>query len=200
MARQKPFLIRSEAQLEALSSSARLELSDLLSEIGAASVAELAAILGRAPDGLYYHLRILEKAGLVTSEQRRPRGRKTEIVYRSIARRVAIDIEAMRRTGNKTLCAIVGSMLRLGARDYRRAFGHQETVLAGPRRELMVRRKTAWLKPAQVGAMINSIERLDRGMSGSPKTGRLYAITVLFTPLRTSSRGRKKPTQRKVSK
>jgi hypothetical protein len=137
---------------------------------------------------------------LVTSARRRLSGRKTEIVYRSISRRVAIDIEAMRQDGNKTLCAIVGSMLRLGARDYRRAFDHRETVLSGPRRELVVRRKTAWLEAAQVRAMINSIEQLDHNMSGPPKTGRLYAITILFTPLKTSSRGRKNPTQRKVPK
>jgi DNA-binding transcriptional ArsR family regulator len=175
-------------------------LSDALAETGAASVAELASILGRAPDGLYYHLRILEKAGLATSVRRQLSGRKTELVYRSIARRMAIDLEAMRRSGNQTVCAIVGSMLRLGARDYRRAFGHHETVLAGPGRELMAKRTTVWLKPAQVRATINSIEQLDRDMSGSPKTGRLYAITVLFTPLKTSSRGRSKPTQRKAPK
>jgi DNA-binding transcriptional ArsR family regulator len=200
MSRPKPFLIRSRTQLEALSSSLRQELSDVLAETGAATVAELAAILGRAADGLYYHLRILEKAGLVTSTRRRLSGRKTEVVYRSIARGVAIDIEAIRRDANKTLCAVVGSMLRLGARDYRRALGREETMLAGPRRELMVRRKTAWLKPAQVRAMISSIDQLDHDMSGSPKVGRLYAITILFTPLKTSPRGRKKTTQRKVSK
>lgn len=200
MSRSKPLLIRSRTQLEALSSSLRQELCDVLAESGAASVAELASILGRAPDALYYHLRILEKAGLVTSARRRLPGRKTELVYRPIARDVAIDLEAARRDGSKALCALVGSMLRLGARDYRRAFGHHETVLAGPRRELMVRRKTAWLKPAQVRAMINSIEQLDRDMSRAPKAGRLYAITILFTPLKTSSRQRRKPPQRKAPK
>jgi len=59
------FIIQDKKQLTALTSSARQEIVDVLSQMRTVSVGELAATLGRPADALYYHLRVLKQAGLV---------------------------------------------------------------------------------------------------------------------------------------
>jgi predicted transcriptional regulator len=54
-------------QMTVLASPVRQELLDVLARMGTVSLAEVAAALGRAPDGLYYHARLLHRAGLVES-------------------------------------------------------------------------------------------------------------------------------------
>ena len=48
---------------------------DVLAEAGTLSVAEIAVILGRPADALYFHLRALKLAGLVRQASYRYRGR-----------------------------------------------------------------------------------------------------------------------------
>jgi DNA-binding transcriptional ArsR family regulator len=58
-------VVRTKKQLAALVSAGRQEIVDVLSQIGTVSVAELAAALNRPADAIYYHLRVLKRAGLV---------------------------------------------------------------------------------------------------------------------------------------
>ena len=68
------FPVRERAQIEALASPARQEVADGLQAIGPCSIADLADLLGRAPDSLYYHVRKLEKVGLVVARGTRETG------------------------------------------------------------------------------------------------------------------------------
>ena len=57
-------------EIELLASPTRIELIDTLEALGGeATVAELAAQLGRPADGLYYHLRQLAAGGLIVEEE-----------------------------------------------------------------------------------------------------------------------------------
>jgi predicted transcriptional regulator len=185
--RPAPYLIRSKAQLTALTSAFRQEICDALAQSGESSVAELAAMLGRPADALYYHLRLLERVGLVRSSGRRVARGKPEALYRTPAPILEIDLEFARRNAGATLNKLVASMLRLGARDYRRAVKDPNNSVSGAEREIAVTRTTAWLLPSDLRAVNKSIADLDRAGSGKPGRGRLYAITVLVTPVRTKS-------------
>ena len=58
--------VRNAAAIRLLASPVRQEIVDTLEALGGeASVAELAAEVGRAADGLYYHLRLLVRGGLI---------------------------------------------------------------------------------------------------------------------------------------
>src|SRR5690349_18270302 len=72
-------------QLSALASPARLEVIDTLTRLGAVSLAELAAALGRPADGLYYHVRALEKVGLVAAAGTRVVAGRRERLVRAVA-------------------------------------------------------------------------------------------------------------------
>ena len=74
--RAKRHVIRSQKQLAVLASAPRLEIVDILADAGTLSVAELAAVLERPADALYFHLRALLRAGLVRRTGFRYRGRR----------------------------------------------------------------------------------------------------------------------------
>jgi predicted transcriptional regulator len=183
MLRSNSHVVTSKKQLAALTSAARQEIVDVLTQMGTVSIAELAETLDRPPDALYYHLHILVRAGLVESAGSRKTGRREETLFRAVARNLRIDYELARRTNEKALAAVAGSMLRLGIRDFRRAIRNQSVVVSGKDRELWAARKTGWLRKSDLHSVLASIERLSQSVSKPSGSGQLYGITILLTPL-----------------
>jgi DNA-binding transcriptional ArsR family regulator len=175
--------IATPAQAAALVSPVRQEILDVLARIGTASIAEIAETLGRPADALYYHLKQLVRVRLVVQSVR-SRGRRPEALYRTVAPMLALHY------GSPLTPRIVGSMLRLGARDFRRAFARGGVPVMGPRRELWALRTTGWLTPAGVAGVNRSMRALRDTVSRPGRRGRLYAITILLTPLDRSRRRR----------
>jgi DNA-binding transcriptional ArsR family regulator len=187
-----PRAIASRTQLRALVSPLRQEIVDLLARTGPASAAELGQLIRRAPDGLYYHLRALERAGLVSLAGTRRRGGREEAVYRSTHAQPAVRHDAVPDGNSPQISAIVASMLRLGIRDFRRAAKTGDVRTSGARRDLWALRVTGWLTPAEVGAVNRRIRAL-RDAVGKPRSsGRLYGITILLTPLDHRARRRRR--------
>jgi DNA-binding transcriptional ArsR family regulator len=180
---KKSYVISSKKQLSALTSALRQEILDVLTQMRTTSVAELAATLGRPPDALYYHLRILMRAGLVEDVGRRSTGRREEGLFRAIARDLRIDYGVARRGQGKTLTAVAGSMLRLGMRDFRRAVGNEAVVVSGKDRELWAARRTGWLTKPELRGVLEAIEGLAQAVARPVGSGQLYGITILLTPL-----------------
>jgi DNA-binding transcriptional ArsR family regulator len=184
------YVIESQPQLRVLTSMVRQEIVDVLAQMGTASVAEVAATLGRPPDSLYYHLRALQKAGLVLPAGVRRRSRRQEVLFRTVAPELMLRYQPGHPPNRKAVTAIVGSMLRLGFRDFRRAFERPSVIVSGNHRELWALRRTGWLSPAQVATVNRSIQQLSRNVAKSRGQGQLYAITVVLTPLE-QRRGRR---------
>ncbi len=178
-----PFIITSKKQLTALASPARQEIVDVLTVTGALSVAELAATLGKPADALYYHLRILAVAGLIEKDGSRQTQGKPEALFRARGSELRIDYKAARRNSSHALTAAVSSMLRLGIRDFRQAIRNQDVVVSGNRRDLWALRKTGWLSLKDMAHVNDSIAHLTDAVSRPRGRGRLYAITILLTPL-----------------
>ncbi len=169
--------------MRALGAATRQEIVDVLPRMGTVSVAELAGALGRPADSLYHHLRILERVGLVLKAGSRRAGRRREALIRAVAPELWLRY-ALGKAGNgKEVNAIIGSMLRLGMRDFRKAFAAAEAAVAGPKRELWAVRRTGWLTEEQIAEVNLHIQRLMKRMEGAARKGRLYAVTVVLTPL-----------------
>jgi predicted transcriptional regulator len=187
MSKRDPvYPIYSKKELSALASFARIEIIDVLAQMGTVSVAELAATLGRAADTLYYHLRILQKAGLVVDCGSRVTQGRSEALYR--ARNLIIDYENARQKNARNLTAVASSILRLGIRDFKEAVQNDEIVVAGAHRELWSARKAALLTKKQVGEVNELIWKLLNSVSTGPEGGQLYGITILLTPLNRQRR------------
>jgi DNA-binding transcriptional ArsR family regulator len=181
---RSPHLIRSSKQLAALAAAARQEIIDVLEQMGTVSVAELAAALGRPADALYFHLRALTRAGLVQSAEQRSPGGRNEAVYRTVAPGLQLQYEPENPANRKAISAIVASMLRLAMRDFSRSFQPGNVVVSGARRELWALRKVGRLSRAQLGAMNRRLSRFVEEVTvPAGANGRLYAVTVVLTPL-----------------
>jgi predicted transcriptional regulator len=192
-----PFIVQDRKQLTALTSSARQEIVDVLSQMGTVSVGELAATLGRPADALYYHLRVLKQAGLVFSAGYQGRGVHKEELIRTVSSNLQLQYQPGKGGNGKQVTAIVGSMLRLGMRDFHHAFQSGDARVSGSGRELWALRRTGWLTPEKMVSLNRSIEGLAQAVSKPRRQGRLYGITVLLTPLDHRAR---KPSKKSTSR
>jgi DNA-binding transcriptional ArsR family regulator len=191
-------LIRSEKQLAALAAAARQEIVDVLQQMGTVSVAQLAAALGRPADALYFHLRALARVGLVQNAGYRTRPGGKEALYRTIAPELRLQYEPRIAANRRAVSAIVASMLRLAIRDFRRSFQRGNVVVSGTHRELWSLRKVGRLSSPQLARLNYRITELAQEVSAPRRHGRLYAVTVILTPLdhRNKVGGLAKPKQR----
>ena len=179
------YLIREPAQLRSLSSPVRQEILDALAAAGKSSIAEIAALLGRQPHALYYHLRALERVGLVQRVGLRRKGKSDAVLYAVPAPQMVIEYRLGSSRFTKDLGNTARSMLRLTDRDFRRALRFRSLVTRGASRNLRCGRTKARLTASQL-AGINVhfaalFEELARAQ-GQP-TGRLHAVTLVISPL-----------------
>jgi hypothetical protein len=188
---RKYFITRPD-QLAVLASPVRQEILDVLAGMPMAPIAAIAAALGRPANGLYYHVRELVRVGLVLPVGG-GRGRG-QALYRTVARELAIAYDPSSSINVARVSAAVGSMLRLGARDFRRGFSCADVAVSGPRRELWAGRAGGWLTAsgvARANRLMKQIYRLFQGSRFGPR-GRLFGVTLLLVPLERRLRRRSK--------
>ena len=182
--------ISKPSHLKALASPVRQELLDLLVRAGPSSAAELGRLVQRPADGLYYHLRALKRVGLVSSVGTRNHQGRGEELFRAVHRWPTLRHDPSPGGNSPAVIAIVSSMLRLGIRDFKKGASSPNVRAHGPKRELWAARTTGWLSPARLAEANQRIRALNRVTGRRSPTGKLYAITILLTPL--EHRGRKK--------
>lgn len=190
MASSRKGLVKDRAQFSALASGTRQEIVDVLPRLGTASVAEIARALDRPPDALYYHLRALEKVGLIESAGSRRTERRQEALYRSVAPQIQLQLEPRTPSRNRAATAIVSSAMRMGIRDYKRALAEPDVVTTGARREVWALRTTGWLTGSQLQEVVALIGRLVNDVSRPKDEGRLFGLTLAFAPVHQRGRER----------
>jgi DNA-binding transcriptional ArsR family regulator len=191
------YVIRSKRQMRALAASTRQEIVDVLSRMGTVSVAELATALARPADSLYYHLRILKRVGLVLSAGSRRLAGRSEALFRAVAPELSLCYQLGRKGNGREVNAIIASMLRLGIRDFGESFETAAAAVSGRNRELWGLRVTGWLTQDQIAEVNRHIRTLMQIMATPGRNGRLYAVTVVLTPL--SHRSQRRDEQTKVT-
>jgi hypothetical protein len=186
--KQQPFLIRDAKQVAALKAASRQELMDVLASMGTVSIPQLAVALGKPADSLYYHIRILQRVGLVQAEGSHESGGRTERLYRAVSSYLRLDYVPGKKGNAKGIAPIVDSMLRLTSRDFKQAFHEEKVVVDGPQRELWANRSTGWLTREQIAEINRHIAAMLRITVASPPKDekRLFALTMVLTPLRRS--------------
>jgi DNA-binding transcriptional ArsR family regulator len=184
------YIIRSKRQMRALAASTRQEIIDVLPRIGTVSVAKLATALGRPADSLYYHLRILRGVGLVRGAGYRTIKGRREALFRAVSPEMSLCYKLGKQGNGSEVNAVIASMLRLGIRDFRNSFESAQARVSGPDRELWALRRTGWLSRNRLVEVNRYMQKLNHVGAEPGSKGRLYAITVVLTPLdRQSHRG-----------
>jgi len=185
MARIRTALIEDADEIALLASPTRIEIVDTLEALGdAASVAELAAAVGRPADGLYYHLRQLAEGGLI-EEVAAPDGRR----YRSRTRkgdRLRLRYRPGATANADAVGRVAASVLRVAGRDFARALADPATVVEGPRRELWAARGKGWVDAAELAEINRLLARLmelvQKPATERPR-GRLVALSWVLAPV-----------------
>ncbi|HNR92085.1 MAG TPA: helix-turn-helix domain-containing protein [Dokdonella sp.] len=176
------------ATIRLLASPARQEIVDTLEALGGeASVAELAAELGRPADSLYYHLRLLVRGRVVdeiagNGDGRRYRSRartRTRLAYKPGATANAVAVER-----------VAGSLLRIAGRDFAAAIARRDVVVDGALRELWASRLKGWVGDAELAEINRLLERLAALLHGrrSARRHRLVSLAWVLAPLRERTR------------
>ncbi|HJT97193.1 MAG TPA: winged helix-turn-helix domain-containing protein [Rhodanobacteraceae bacterium] len=176
--------IERAAEIQLLASPARIELVDTLEALGGeASVAELAAQLGRPADGLYYHLRQLAAAGLLvetaTPEGRRYRTRMPE------GERLTLRYRPGRTANAGAVDDVAASVLRVAGRDFSRALADSGSVVEGPQRELWAARYKGWVGDAELAEINRLLVRIS-DLLHRPRAAsrdRLVALAFVLAPV-----------------
>ena len=180
-----PYLIRELPQLRPLRSPIRQEIIDAVSAAGPCTIARIAALLDRRPDGLYFHVRRLEKVGLLVPNGTDRHGRHAAAVYDLPGHPVRLHYEPGDPANLRAIAAVVDGVLRLSRRDFSRSLGKPWAVTQGRNRNTWGGRTRGWLTPAQaakVNRLLAEVNELVR--AGRPRKGaRPHALTFVMVPL-----------------
>ena len=190
-------------QIESLVSATRQEIMDAMQIAGPASIKEIADLLGRAPDSLYYHFRLLQKVELLKEVDVRPGGRREEVVYDATIRPLAIDMEQGGDEGRRSkvrqaVLKIATAFLRLGERGFRTAVESGQATLHGTQRNAAAGRVTTWLTGEEIHHVETQLRDLldycrERRAQGE---GQLYAFTYALNPQTPVTRDRQRSGKR----
>ena len=176
--------VENAKEIELLVSPTRIEIVDTLEALGGeASVAELAAQLGRPADGLYYHLRQLAAGGLVEEEAALD-GRRYRLPTRR-GERLALRYRPGATANAKAVERVASSVLRIAGRDFARALGDPETIVEGEHRELWTSRLKGWVGPSELAEINRLLNRLGK-LLHRPRTAerdRLVALSWVLAPI-----------------
>jgi hypothetical protein len=147
---KRPYYIRDAAAIRLLSSPLRQAMIDWIESSGPVTVAQLAARLGRPADRLYYHVRLMVRAGLL--EEHRAGDDRVEATYEVPGCPMVLDYGDSARQ-RRAVNGVVHALMRSAQRDFRRASADASLRVHGPRRELWSGRIEGLLRPAEIAAV-----------------------------------------------
>lgn len=183
-------VLSSPSQWRAIASSVRLQMVDLLRMLGPCAVPRLAEALDRPADGLYHHVRILERAGIVKKVGAERVGPRLQAVYSIAAKDVRLPVGRSDAKSARQLSRVTASVFRTADRGVAaalRAGGIQQT---GPERNLWCRIHTGRVdakRLARLNALLKEIEEeIDAGRTGGE--GTTMSLVVALWPSRTGRR------------
>jgi DNA-binding transcriptional ArsR family regulator len=187
--------ITRAATIMKVASPVRQEVLDTIEMLGGtASIGELAEQLGRPADGLYYHVAVLVRAGLLAAapDGRTRAGRDERRYTIPLAPGRLLAIAYRPRANARAVRKVVSSMLKIAQRDFAAALADESVAVTGDRRELWAGRGTGWVSDRDLVA----INRLLRELAGKLRhrrggdRRRLISACFVLAPLATRPKRR----------
>jgi len=190
---KRRYVIRDIAAVRLLASPLRQAILDFIVASGPTTVAELSARFARPADRLYYHVRLLLRAGLLVPM------RTTGDVGRSGAQfdvpgRPMVLEYAAGSAHRRALTRVADALLRTARRDFAREAHQAANRVDGARRELWAGRTEALLEPEEIEALnthLTGIINLMGRTHGRPSSrAREFQFSWVLSPAARSSAGR----------
>jgi len=185
--------VRGAEQIALLANPLRQDLVDTLQALGGeASVAAVAAELGRAADGLYYHFDLLADAGILhrlvdAQGVRRYRLGSRGKPGRALRLDYGKDAASAAAVGR-----VVDGLITTAQRDFHAALALPGTVTDGSARELWAGRSRGWVNDRQLAEANRLLQRLQDLLQGPRRPGqdRLVSLSFVLAPLAPQSKRR----------
>ena len=134
-------MLRSGEQRKAVASPLRIELLGQFIDRKPLSVAEIAERMGRSATGIHYHVRVLEKAGILRRVGQQRSGRRPEALYKPVAD--VFKMEQKRDAAPDDAVKTLSAAFRMAERDMRAAMSDPGTKSSGPYRNIFGGASTA---------------------------------------------------------
>ena len=185
MPSSKPYRIDRPAQIDLLASVMRQEIIDSVAALGPCSTARMAEELGVAADALYYHIKLLVRAGLLEEQGTRRTKRRDERVYGLPGRSVFLHYDPEDPVNVELVSRTAASMLRAAERDFRAGFNPEMAAVEGATRNLWAARFKMWLTESELREVNALLERL-REISERPRgagADQLCTLTWALAPV-----------------
>jgi hypothetical protein len=181
--KQQPHVIRDVKAIRLLGSPLRQAILDWIAASGAATVAELSEHLRRPADRLYYHVRLLERAGLLVGHESAAPSGRAEMRFDVPGRPMLLQYEPSNRRAVKT---VIAGVLRSARSDFNTSLADSAVRVDGPARELWAGRIEALLTPDDVERLNAAIGQVFAalGQSSSRATdAKVYQFTWVMSPV-----------------
>jgi predicted transcriptional regulator len=190
-AKAKKLILRSEAQRKAFSSPLRLELIGLFTDGEPRSAADMAELVGRPASAIHYHVRVLEKAGLLKRSGERHSARKPEALYLPTA-----DVFQMEQPKSNPADAAdaavktLSTAFRMAERDMKVAMTDPRTRPNGPHRNAFGARLHCRLTKKELAELNRHLRTIEKMLVRSTQSRRpspddqFVSLTLALMPLR----------------
>lgn len=182
-------VLSSPTQWRAIASTVRLQIVDRLRMLGPSPVPRIAEALDRPADGLYHHIRILERAGIIRKVGEERVATRLQAIYSIAAKDVRLPIERSDAKTASQLARVTGSLFRTADRGVAAALRAGGLKHTGPERDLWCRIHTVKLNAkrlTRVNALLNELQHeIDAGKSddGTPIDGRTISLVIALWPV-----------------
>jgi DNA-binding transcriptional ArsR family regulator len=189
-------IVEQPKKIAALAAPVRIEIVSTLEALrGPATVAALAEQLGRPADGLYYHLRVMAKAGLIEERPGTGDGRRYQLKTKH-GQRLRLRYKPGPTANARAVGRVAAGLSRLAQRDFARALRRSDTVVEGSMRELWAARFRGWFEPAGLAEVNQLLQRLVEKFDRSRPTpsGKLIALQWTLAPIDAKPSRRAAPT------
>ncbi len=166
-------------QLRAISDPLRLRIVDALAQ-RALTATGLGEALGLPANKAHYHVRELEKAGLVRLVETRERGGILEKYYRAVARTLDVPSSLLRTVPPDESVAVAGDLLRFFTQGFLRALAHGLRLPDWSEHRITFAPAYLWMTDEEYGDALKKVYevlepyRAPRGVDGE----REHAVTL----------------------
>ncbi len=189
--RADTYVVRRADQRAALTSPLRLEILEHFLVAGPAAVDEVAARMGRAPDSLYYHVRMLVKVGLLRPRGSRKSGKRDKKLYAVVAPR--IELPCRSGSATETTMKAMALAFRMAEREMRASLESGRFEEQGRYRDFYAGRVRSDLSRAalaEVNRHLKAIEDIfSRAFRTAPVNGTSCSLTVTLLPAPRDNEG-----------
>ena len=187
----KIMTIRREDQRRVFASPKRMEIIGLFIERKPLSVADIAERMGRPASAIHYHVRVMEKAGILRRAGERRDGRRPEALYVPVAEMFQMEQKQDDEAASKDVLKTMSVAFRMALSDMKAALTNPKVKTGGPHRNTFGARVHCRLSKkdlAELNRHLMAIQKLAFRVQKNHKPSKndsFVSLTVALMPLRS---------------